>query len=269
MPKEQADSYPDVGELIIGTVETIFNQGAFITLDEYQDKKGILPLREISLKWVRNIHDYVKKDQKVVLQVLRVDTEKGHIDLSLRRVTEAQKKEKLQLVKQKQRAEKLTEILAKEFGEDPAAILAELEEAFEEYPTLYEGFEAVAIDPSIVDKIKINPKKRKPLKEIIQKSIKPPFVEITGYAELKSYDGQGVKHLTEALKAIHDYVDPDCAVTISYISAPIYRVKVRGPDYKTSERVLKEAIEAGIKVIKEKNGEGTFHRELKQAAATS
>ena len=96
--------YPEAGEYVIGTVDSIFKQGAFITLDEYLGKKGMLPLSEISLKWVRNIRDYVREGQKVVLLVLGVNPERGHIDLSLRRVVDAKRKEKLQQVKQLQRS---------------------------------------------------------------------------------------------------------------------------------------------------------------------
>lgn len=95
--------FPKEGEFVLGTVQSLFKQGAFITLDEYKGQRGMLHLSEISLKWVRNIRDYVKEGQKVVLLVLRVDPSRGHIDLSLRRVNEAQKKQKLQDVKQEQR----------------------------------------------------------------------------------------------------------------------------------------------------------------------
>ena len=64
MSKEE---YPEQGELVLGTVKSIFNQGAFIDLDEYTGRRGMLHISEITLKWVRNIRDYVKENQKVVL----------------------------------------------------------------------------------------------------------------------------------------------------------------------------------------------------------
>ncbi|HIE33962.1 MAG TPA: S1 RNA-binding domain-containing protein, partial [Candidatus Altiarchaeales archaeon] len=97
--RKKESRYPEPGELVIATVQNIFKQGAFVTLDEYGNKRGMLHLSEISLKWVRNIRNYVKEGQKVVLLVLRVNPERGHIDLSLRRVSDAQRKAKLQEVK--------------------------------------------------------------------------------------------------------------------------------------------------------------------------
>ena len=47
------------------------------------------------------------KNQKVVLKVLRVDFEKGHIDLSLRRVTKRERIEKIMSWKKERKSEAL------------------------------------------------------------------------------------------------------------------------------------------------------------------
>ena len=90
--------WPEPGDLVIATVETVADYGAYVKLDEY-DKKGLLHVSEISSSWIRNIRDFVREGQKVVLKVLRVDPEKGHIDLSLRRVTKREKIEKIMIWK--------------------------------------------------------------------------------------------------------------------------------------------------------------------------
>lgn len=56
---------------------------------------------------------------------MNVDRKKGYIDLSLRRVTDAQRKNKMQEWKRAQKAEKLLELMAKEVGKS-------LDEAYEE-----------------------------------------------------------------------------------------------------------------------------------------
>ncbi len=254
--------YPEKGELVLGSVKSIFNQGAFIDLDEYPGKRGMLHLTEISLKWVRNIRDYVKEGQKVVLMVLRVDGAKGHIDLSLRRVNDSQRKQKLQQVKQNQRSKKLVELLVKELNIDPESTVKTLTESLSDYDSLYEGFEAISADAKIADKIKLDAKTRKKLVELIQKSIKPPAVEVIGYVELRSYEPDGVKSVKKALQEIAKHQPSDAKLEIAYISAPLYRLKVTSSDYKTAEKAMKTASEQGIKYIESKHGTGEFHREL-------
>lgn len=256
--------YPEPGELVLGTVKNIFNQGAFIDLDEYAGKRGMLHLTEISLKWVRNIRDYVKEDQKVVLLVLRTDPSRGHIDLSLRRVNDAQRKQKLQQVKQRQRASKLLEMVASELKLQPTAVSEQVSKAFSEYESVYAGLEAVAADNSVVDRLTLDDKLRKKLLDLVVKSIKPPMVEVTGYAQLQSFESDGIKAVKKALAEISGHNQKDTELELTYISAPIYRVKVTASDYKTAEKTLKNAVDQGIKYMESKHGTGEFHRELGQ-----
>ncbi len=98
--------WPEVGDLVIATVVRITDYGAYVRLDEY-DKEGLLHVSEVASRWVRNIRDYVREGQKVVLKVLRVHAEKGHVDLSRRRVTKRDKREKLLSWKKDRKAEGL------------------------------------------------------------------------------------------------------------------------------------------------------------------
>ena len=264
MPQE--NTYPEAGEYIIGTVKSIFKQGAFITLDEYGGKQGMLPLSEISPKWVRNIRDYVREGQKVVLVVLGVNRERGHIDLSLRRVTDAKRKDKLQQVKQKQRSEKLFEILAKELQAPLEEVKATVGGSLlANYSSYYEGLEAIAADEKAADNLGLQPKWKKTFVELVQKSIKPPFVYITGFVEFRSYEPNGVNIIKEALKKIENYkTEQHSKVEVSYISPPIYRIRIQAPDYKTAERILKSASDEGIEHIHKNSSMGEFHRKIEE-----
>lgn len=256
--------YPENGELVIGTVKNIFNQGAFIDLDEYQGKRGMLHLTEISLKWVKNIRDYVKEGQKVVLLVLRTDPSRGHIDLSLRRVNDAQRKMKLQQVKQRQRALKLLEILAQELKVKPEDAISKVSQALTEYESVYAGLEAIAADNKVVERLGLTDKWAKTLADLVNKSIKPPSVEVTGYAELTSYEPAGISDVKAALDEIRKHDPKDCEMEITYISAPIYRVKVTAADYKTAEKALRNAVDQGITYMESRHGTAAFHRELEK-----
>lgn len=264
MAETTGDEYPEPGELVFGTVKEVFKQGAFITLDEYGKKDGMLHLSEISLKWVRNIRDYVKEGQKVVLLVLRVNPQRGHIDLSLRRVTDAKRKEKLREVKQKQRAKKLLEILAKESNLSTGDVSVIEKELLRNSDSLYEGMEAIALDNSVVDGLRIDDKLKPPLLNLIKNNLKSPLVNVTGYLELRNYEADGVNVIRESLEKIENY-KTECDIDVSYISAPLYRVKVRSKDYKSAERTLRDSAEECITHIRKHRGEGEFHRKLAEA----
>src|SRR5438067_13457350 len=67
-------------------------------------------------KFFTFIRDYIREGQKVVCKVLKVDKEKGHIDLSLKAVNEHQRREKIQEWKNEQKAENLFAIVAQRLG---------------------------------------------------------------------------------------------------------------------------------------------------------
>ena len=98
--------WPEVGDLVIVTVNRITDYGAYVTLDEY-GKEGLLHVSEVASSWVRNIRDFVREGQKTVLKVLRVDTEKGHVDVSLRRVTKRERIDKVMFFKRERKGETL------------------------------------------------------------------------------------------------------------------------------------------------------------------
>src|SRR5271157_185478 len=86
---------PKVGEHVIATVSKVARFGAYCKLLEYDNLEVFLPIREVSSGWIKNIREHVHEGQKVVCSVLFYDKEKGTIDVSLKRVTQSQAKEKL------------------------------------------------------------------------------------------------------------------------------------------------------------------------------
>ena len=65
----------------------------------------------------------MRENQKTVLKVLRVDEQKKHINLSLRRVSEREKRERLLLWKRERRGRRLFDMAAEKLGiEDQNAI---------------------------------------------------------------------------------------------------------------------------------------------------
>jgi translation initiation factor 2 subunit 1 len=137
-----------------------------------------------------------------------------------------------------------------------------VEKAFKDHSTLYTGFEALANDPNIADSIKLKEASKKVLVDLIQKSIKPPVVYVDGYLELRSYEPDGIKTVKSALDEIKKHESKDCKISLSYVAAPHYRIKVSSSDYKHAEKALKKSVDQGINFINSKNGFGEFHREL-------
>jgi translation initiation factor 2 subunit 1 len=254
--------WPEPGDLVIATVETVADYGAYVKLDEY-DKKGLLHVSEISSSWIRNIRDFVREGQKVVLKVLRVDPEKGHIDLSLRRVTKREKIEKIMIWKRERKAEALIRSVAEKTGLSVEEIYGKAGTPMENEYGLYEAFErAVREGKEALTKIGVPEEIANVVVEVGQERIHVPMVRVKGTIELRCMKPNGVKIIKEA------FVDAKKAEKLGnaklrfyVIAAPKYSIEVLAEDYKRAEDTFQKVAQNVVSSVTKAGGQGTFRRE--------
>jgi translation initiation factor 2 subunit 1 len=255
--------YPDEGELVVGTVLKVQNFGAFVTLDEYPGKEGFIHIAEIATGWVKRIRNHIKEKQKVVCKVTNIDTYKQHIDLSLKRVNEHQKRDKIQDWKNSQKSKKLIEMVAKQINKTVDQCYNEFgKELINKYGTLYAAFEQAAYDIESFYKDGFKGDWINSFEEIATSNITIPFVTIKGYIKLTCWISDGVTHIKNALIEAEKSEFEDVEIKAKYSGAPNYIITVKAPDYKIAEDQLKKAVEKIQNYIKEYKGEFEFHRKL-------
>ncbi|OPY20659.1 MAG: Translation initiation factor 2 subunit alpha [Methanomethylovorans sp. PtaU1.Bin093] len=255
------NEWPDVGDFVVCTVKDVVDFGAYTTLEEYGGKEGFIHISEIKAGWVKYVRDYVREGQKIVCKVLKVDTGRRHIDLSLKDVNEHQKRAKIQDWKNEQKAAKWLQFVEEETkikDEELDKLKIKLHENF---GSLHSAFEEAAINgeaPFIEMKIKKNVVKS--ILRIAQENIKLPFVDIAGFVDLNCYLPEGIEVIKRSLMSANEIQKEGVKVEITYTGAPRYRIKVIAPDYKTAESVLKNASNAVITTIHKLGGQGVYHR---------
>jgi len=255
--------WPEVGDLVITTVERVTSYGAYVVLDEY-DKRGLLHISELSTTWVRNIRDFARERQKVVLKVLRVNVEKGQVDLSLRRVTKREKKEKILFWKKERKADTLLESASEKLNMSAEEIYEKAGVLLEkEFGGIYEGLEKTAKDGvDILLKIGVSKDIATTLEEIAKERIRIPLVKIKGILELECAKPNGVTVIRDALSSAQKVGGSEEAeVHIHVISPPKYRIDVLAEDYKEAEKILEKATKIALEKIAKTGGQGTFKRE--------
>lgn len=256
---------PRVGELVIGTVKKIFDYGAYLSLDEYNNHEAYLPWSEVSSKWVKDIHDFLREGQKVVVKVIRVDRRRGHIDVSLKRVNASEQRRKMLEFRRAQRAEKMLEIVAKKLGKTLDDAYRDVGWKLEDYyGEIFYGFEEAAYRGEGALREAGVPEEWIPvLIEEIRKHIRIKRVKIRGLIALISTAPDGVERIrmafTAPLKKIE--IPPDTNVRVYTIGAPRYRVEVISSDYKKAERVLSEYIHSVENYAKRFNMVFAYERE--------
>jgi translation initiation factor 2 subunit 1 len=254
--------WPEVGDLVIATVQSVTDYGAYVKLDEY-DKVGLLHVSEVSSSWIRNIRDFVREGQKVVLKVLRVNVEKGHIDLSLRRVTKREKIEKIMFWKRERKAETLMRNVAEKAGVSLEEVYEKAGVSMEREYGLYESFEkAVKEGIGVLTKIGVPENLATVIAEVAKERIRAPMVKVKGTVELRCMKPNGVKIIKEAfLNAKKTEKLRDAKIHFYVIAAPKYGIEVMAENYKHAETVMQKVAETIISHVVKAGGEGVFRRE--------
>ena len=258
----RARGFPENGELVVCTVTSVKNFGAFVTLDEYDNKEGFVHVRDVASGWVKYIRDFIREGQKIVCKVLGVDSSKGHIDLSLKSVNEHQKREKIQQWKNEKKADKLLEIVADRLSISLDAAYEQFgNELYEEYESLYSAFESVAASPEDF-RSEYEGDWVETFIEVAVENVTPPFVQIDGMFELTSNAPDGIDLIKDALLKGLEAAD-GANVEITYIGSPRYRIVVTADEYKEAEDILKTVSNTVIKSLTKAGGTAVLKRETK------
>jgi len=251
--------FPPIDELVMCTIKKVFAQGAFASLDEYEGKEGMVHLSEVASGWVKNIRDHVRENQKVVCRVLSVDPKKQHIDLSIRRVKDSERRWKTQRVKLNQRAEKLLELAASKLGKN-------LDQAYQEigfdlqdkFGDLYSAMEAASGDINSIKAI-VGEEWANMIGSVASQTFQPPSCRVIGYVELSSSAPDGVEVIKSAMiNARTSAKDENVDVDIYYVGSPRYRIEVTAPSYKAAENSMQKAVRIMIDQVKKAGGKGEF-----------
>ncbi len=255
--------WPEVGDFVIATIERITDYGAYVHLDEY-GKEGLLHISEVASGWIRNIRHFVREKQKVVLKVLRVNAEKGHVDLTLRRVTKREKREKILSWKRDRRADSLLrsaseklEIPIEEVHRKAGALIEH------EFGGVYEGLEKAAKEGTeVLLGIGVPKDMAETIAEIAKERIKIPMVKVKGNLKLQCTKPKGVTLIREALLSAQEVEKhKGSRVHVSVVAPPRYSIEVSAEEYKEAEKILERAVEKILQNVKKIGGEGAFERE--------
>lgn len=253
--------WPSVDELVICTVKKVFPQGAFLTLDEYGDKEGMVHISEVASGWIRNIRDHVRENQKAVCRVLDVDSDRKKVDLSIRRVKDGERRWKAQRIKLEQRAEKLLEIAAGKLGKNLDQAYEEAGFALQEkFGDIYLALESAAKSKDGIAGI-VDDSWAQVLNEVAASTVQPPSYKVMGHVSLSCLTPNGVEVVKSAMINARDSVrNEDTDLEFYYVGSPRYRIEVVAQSYKVAEESMARAVDMAIEAVTKAGGKGEFQK---------
>ncbi|MBI5036202.1 translation initiation factor IF-2 subunit alpha [Candidatus Micrarchaeota archaeon] len=227
------NDYPENDEYTIAKAKKILPYGAIVSLQEYGNREAFIHVSEVFSGWVRNIREHVKEGQVIVVKVISVDQSKHQVDVSLKRVSESDKKRKMLQHQQQNRAQKMLEAASKKLGKSMSVAAVEVQQPLEEkYGGLYAGFEAISQGKC---EAKLPKSWLGVLEEFAKREIKPKIAKVRAVLTLKSFAPNGLQKIKEVIASLEGSAKK---VRILYVSAPTYYVDVEADSYKQAEKTV-------------------------------
>ena len=249
---------PEQGEIVLATITKVMDHGAYVTLDEYEDIQGFLHISEIAPGWIRSVNRFVKDGEKKVLLVKKVNAQRRDIDLSLKQVSNDQKKQKLKEVKKFEKGKTLLQNVQEKAQLTDKEVEKLEDSIYSKFNSVYDAF--IEIGRNGIESVKDLKfaKKTIPVIEEICSKIKLPSVEIRGIMEITNNKSNGVEIIK---KILLDVLKKDSTIDITYLGAPKYRLSITSENFKAAEKSLKPIISEIQASIEKKKGSFKFTRE--------
>ncbi|GAU99709.1 hypothetical protein RvY_10668 [Ramazzottius varieornatus] len=225
-----AQKLPEIEDVVLANVRSIQEMGAYVDLQEYNDTEGMILLSELSRRRIRSINKLIRVGRSEVVVVIRVDKEKGYIDLSKRRVSQAD------IVKAEEKFAKAKAVNS--ILRHTAEVLhfktdQQLEDLhwktawyfdtkFKKQAASYDVFKAAVTDPTVLDECNLEENVKEVLLNNIKRRLTPQAVKIRADVEVACYGYEGIDAVKEALRAGLTLSTEDSPVKINLIAPPTY-----------------------------------------------
>ena len=264
--------FPEVEEVVMANVRSIAEMGAYVHLLEYNNIEGMILLSELSRRRIRSINKLIRIGKTECVVVIRVDKDKGYIDLSKRRVSP----EDIIRCEEKFAKAKAVNSILKHVADILGYTTDEqLEQLYEKTAwffddklrkagAAYDAFKLATVTPdpenplvagpAILDECGLDEKTKEVLLTHIRRRLMAQSVKIRADIEVGCCAYEGIDAVKAALKSGIACSTKDMAIKINLIAPPSYVVTTQTMEREDGLKLLQTALDTIEKNIKAAGG---------------
>lgn len=247
------NKYPEVDEVVMVNVQQIAEMGAYVKLLEYDDIEGMVLLSELSRRRIRSIQKLIRVGRNEVAVVLRVDKEKGYIDLSKRRVSA----EDIVQCEERYNKSKAVHSILRRCAEKFNIPLEDLYKSIvwplaKEYGHAFDAFRISITNPSIFDSPNIHAPSKEVLDDLkanIARRLSPQAIKCRTDIDVSCFSYEGIDAIKKALSAAESLSDENNQIKVKLVAAPRYVITTQSLEKNMGIESLNKAIEKVTEVI--------------------
>lgn len=266
------NQYPEVNDLVMVVVKRIAEMGAYVSLLEYNNIEGMVLLSELSRRRIRSVQRLVRVGKTEVVAVLRVDKDKGYIDLSKKRVSP----EEAEKFEEKFNKSKTVHSILRHVAEKHEMELEELYEKvgwplYRKFGHAFDAFKLALNEPESIWTALPNPIEEGIKQDIIQSVIRrltPQKLKIRADVEVACFDYEGIDAVKRALAAGEAVSTEEIQIKAKLVAPPLYVLMTQCMEKSKGLELMGKAIEEMETAIKAANGQIVIKMKPKAVSET-
>ncbi|KAI1478401.1 hypothetical protein K445DRAFT_317725 [Daldinia sp. EC12] len=238
------EKYPEIDSFVMVNVKQIADMGAYVKLLEYDNIDGMILLSELSRRRIRSIQKLIRVGRNEVVVVLRVDKEKGYIDLSKRRVSP----EDIVKCEERYNKSKMVHSIMRHVAEKTQTPIETLYESIawplnKKYGHSIDAFKLSITNPDVWSDITFPSEAvAEELKSYIGKRLTPQPTKVRADIEVTCFEYDGIDAVKAALRTAEARNTQDNQVKVRLVSPPLYVLTSTCLDKNVGINRLEEAI---------------------------
>ncbi|KAH3680046.1 hypothetical protein WICPIJ_008427 [Wickerhamomyces pijperi] len=264
------NKYPEVDDVVMVNVQQIAEMGAYVKLLEYDNIEGMVLLSELSRRRIRSIQKLIRVGKNEVVVVLRVDKEKGYIDLSKRRVSSEDVIKCEERYQKSKASHSILRHCAEKFGVPLETLYQTIGWPLSrKYGHVYDAFKISITDNSVFDEIEAPSEDLlEELKIYIGKRLTPQAIKIRADIEVSCFSYEGIDAIKTALRAAEELSTENLQIKVKLVAAPLYVVTTQALEKQQGIDALNKALETIQEQISKAGGSATVTMAPKAVTAT-
>jgi translation initiation factor 2 subunit 1 len=238
------EKYPEVESFVMVNVKQIAEMGAYVKLLEYDNIDGMILLSELSRRRIRSIQKLIRVGRNEVVVVLRVDKDKGYIDLSKRRVSV----EDIVKCEERYNKSKMVHSIMRHVAEKTNTPIESLYQSIawplnKKYGHSVDAFKLSITNPDVWNEVTFpSDMVKDELKSYIGKRLTPQPTKVRADVEVTCFGYDGIDAVKDALRCAEAKNTQETQVKVKFVSPPLYVLTSQCLDKNVGIQTLESAI---------------------------
>ncbi|GAB5365921.1 hypothetical protein AAMO2058_001100000 [Amorphochlora amoebiformis] len=258
------EKFPEKDDVVMVTIRRVSEDGVFVSLNEYNNIEGMILLSELSKRRIRSVKSVARIGKTLPCVVIRLDEQKGYIDLSKRRVTH----QDVEDMDEKYAKSKLVHSIIRQLSNRTQISMIKIYEKwvwdlYKRFGHAYYAFSRIVTElntnktTNILEDYNINQQVLDAFFKIVKIRLSKQPMKIRADIEITCFGPDGIDGIKKGLReGLEKHGKSELPIKIQLVSSPWYAISTTTSDTKHGIETLSACVSTIFETMRNIDGGG-------------